>query len=214
MNKSTALKIIYSCAKDYEKNLKDKTYLFAWEGQGQKGYQEVAFYDSNFLHLTGVKIKGNNIDGAKHFYVNCLNNAVSLEDFDLCPMGNTELKLRILPVLMNIQRTAKMFCNYKGNRFNLQTDRLIGGTRGFMGFVRDRYHKPEYFVPNTAMNSDIRLEGNPVYRITSIFSKHLTDDKYGTNRYVAKDSTIEKFFSSNMEVSRLCLPFKDIIFEL
>ncbi len=214
MNKSTALKIIYSCVKEYEKNLRDKTFLFVWEGHGKRGYQEVAFYDSNFMHLTGVKLQGKNIDGPKHFYENCLKNEVSLNDFTLCPRGTSELKLRVLPTLINIQHNAKMFCTYTGSRFNLQTDKLIGGTRGFLGFVKDAYHKEGFYVPNTAMNADIRSEGDPIYKIVSIFSKHLMEDKYSVNRYTSKDYTIEKVLLSNVEVAKLCIHHNDIKFEI
>lgn len=212
MNKQLAISIIYTCAKEYDGNLKDKAFLFVWEGKGIRGYQETAFYDSNFMHLTGVKLQGNSISGPKHFYTNCLNNAVSLNDFCFSENGTTELKLRVLPSLMKLHKTAKMFCYYTGGRFKLKTDTLIGGVSGCLGFVKDTYHKQGYFVPNTALHTDIRVEGYPIYRIIAIFSKHVADEKYKSYTTLAKGFELANILA-DQEISNLCLPYNELTYE-
>lgn len=60
MGKSAILKKIHNAAKNYQRYLAGKTFMYVYEGKSI----EVVFKNSSFLHLTGVNTKLK----AKEFY--------------------------------------------------------------------------------------------------------------------------------------------------
>ena len=60
MGKSAILKKIHNAAKNYQRYLAGKTFMYVYEGKSI----EVVFKNSSFLHLTGVNTKLR----AKEFY--------------------------------------------------------------------------------------------------------------------------------------------------
>lgn len=183
MNKKTAIGIVVSCAKTYSYNLENKNFLFIYELKDHTlSFVETSFLPRNFLHLTGLKIKNDSLSSTA-FYDACLSGKLSETDFDFAPNGVTEQKLQVLPNLMNIQKNAKMLGIYDKTRFHLKTNTLVGNTNSCLGFVKDG----GYFVPNTALNADIRdISLRPTYKIIAILSKPSDDKRYGCIRYMAK----------------------------
>lgn len=53
MGKSSILKKIHNAAKNYQRYLAGKTFMYVYEGKSI----EVVFKNSSFLHLTGVNTK-------------------------------------------------------------------------------------------------------------------------------------------------------------
>ncbi len=81
---------------------------------------------TNFLHLTGLKVKKHkyNADGientndsddtisAKEFYEKCLAHRLSASDFEFARDGTTPLKLDVLPRLISKNLSATMIGDY------------------------------------------------------------------------------------------------------
>lgn len=73
------------------------------------------------LHFTGVSLStGIN---ANNFYRAALNNRLSENDFSFKSNHTTELKLKVLDVIMNIDVKARMIGNYIGPHLELYTEK-------------------------------------------------------------------------------------------
>lgn len=190
--KKEAVKIITQCAQQYQEHLENKTILlFCQDKVIQYNYcLELHFYDRNFLHLTGVKLREhfyNNSQSdspAVFFYKKCLNHKLGLGDFDYAEDGTTILKLEVLPRLISPNLSAKMVGNSLSDRPKLFTEKLAGGTTGCLGFVVDS--SLNVFVPNTSLNEDIRKCVKSSDRVLAVFRKNKDEEKYSEITYLAK----------------------------
>ena len=88
-NKKSALQIIVSAVKAYDKKLKNKHFLIIYQENGRTKTSCVGFRDMNFLHMTGVKTTLS----AQQFYSACLDGKLSEND---------------LMVLCHLTRAAKL----------------------------------------------------------------------------------------------------------
>lgn len=94
----------------YHENLEDQKVIFLYGAPAEikkqiqaesgrllsiKSY-EVAFYRSNFLHLTGVRVNSAGVASAIHFFEKCLGNRLTHEDFSFAKDGSTAQKLDVL----------------------------------------------------------------------------------------------------------------------
>ena len=74
MGKSSILKKIHNAAKNYQRYLAGKTFMYVYEGKSI----EVVFKNSSFLHLTGVNTKLK----AKEFYKHAkTKNGLKVQEF-------------------------------------------------------------------------------------------------------------------------------------
>ena len=96
--------------------------------------------------------------------------------------GTTELKLKVLPFLMDITKHAKMLGIYNYRRPKLKTDKLIGNITASLGFIKTGH----YYSPNTVLNGDIRDDIEKSERVLAILSKDVKEKKYQTIESVAK----------------------------
>lgn len=193
--KKEALKIVIATAKEYQRKLEGKNYLFIYRDRDTNKieYFETVFLARNFLHLTGIeyvdlegKIQNNAID----FYGKCIKNILTENEIKFKKDGTTPLKLQALPKLVNFLQFSKMTTLYNGVRPKLSMERIAGTTNYCMGFVRDH----AYYVPNSCLLEDIRNLGEAPSQILAVFSKS-ANEKYGIYnniRYVAKGLPIEK----------------------
>jgi hypothetical protein len=181
----SAVKTIHSCAVQYEQNLANKSVLFLSTKDNTAGFLEVTFLPQNFLHLTGVK---SNLNGERFFNAALLNR-LNTDDILLAPDGVSDLKLDVLPQLMNIHLSARMVGDYdgKGSSSLLVTDKLAGTVTAAMGFVPGEGMNGMY-VPNTALKKDVRdiIALGTQRRIVAIFTKGRRDKLYKTLTYTAK----------------------------
>ena len=102
----------------------NKTFLFIYRTkEGKYSHIEVLFKPKHFRHLTGNE-KSESISSI-HFYSKCIDNTLSVDDLH---KGNMmELKLDILPMLMQIHKTARMIGDSDGAiEFRLSTEKFIG----------------------------------------------------------------------------------------
>lgn len=190
IKKQDVIKIIVNCAKLYKKNLENKNYLFVFKNNSEDEIQyfESLFLPRNFQHLTGIKINKNYIQSSIHFYKICLNNKLNPKHIEIT--GTVDLKLKVLPMLMELHKNVNMMGSYCGNNINLKTDKLAGNVRGCIGFIKDKTNK-KYYVPNTVLKEDIRnIIKRPYSRVIAIYSKNYNEDKYKQLLFLSKNINI------------------------
>lgn len=142
---------------------------------------EVSFNPYNFLHLTGIKLADKTT--ATDFYERCLNHKLSPDDFSFAPDGTTQLKLEILPQLMVQNISAKMVGDFNGCNPKLYTEKLAGGVKACLGFVRTPYSE---YVPNTVLNIDIRTATRLPLQVIATYRRKRSDSVYNELVYKAK----------------------------
>lgn len=191
MNKSEAQKVLFECAELYKNNLIDYNLLFLCAGKNRKmNALEMQFSTTGFLHLTGVKFPGKKIP-ARAFFDKCINRRLSLAEFDLALDGTTELKLKILPMLFQKNLSASMIGDFSARTSLLVTEKLAGGIKGCMGFVRDE--GTGYYVPNTVLSLDIRKYIKNQQRVLVTLRKRKITRTYSEIAYVAKKVEWDQF---------------------
>ena len=96
MTKKEALSIVFACAPLYKENLVDKSLLFITTDKHKSVHcLEVTFDISNFLHMTGFKLRKPSIN-ARHFFNLCYDKRLTEADFEFSADGTTEMKMRVL----------------------------------------------------------------------------------------------------------------------
>ncbi|MEN6636290.1 MAG: PBECR4 domain-containing protein [Clostridiaceae bacterium] len=170
MDKAEAIRIITQCAKTYQTELNNKNVLFVYMEDYWLRALECSFLPRHFLHLTGVRFSGS----SSNFLRLCVEHKLSPQQISLSPNGTTEMKLQVLPELVNIHRTARMIGPYNQSKVMLYTEKLIGNVRGCMGFVADG----DYYVPNTVLREDIRNITLGCKRMIAVFVKDIGQPVY------------------------------------
>lgn len=100
MTKKEALQIVFSCAASYKENLAGRSLLFVTTDKHKTvRCLEVSFDGSNFLHMTGFKLNKKEIS-ANNFFSMCCDKRLSESDFEFAADGTTEMKMRVLPGLV------------------------------------------------------------------------------------------------------------------
>lgn len=199
--KEQALQIIIECAQKYKENLLNRCLMFVCTDKHKKIHLlEVSFDASNFLHLTGVKVK--NIPPID-FYTRCISSRLSINDFEMSEDSTTDLKLAVLPSLMTPNLSANAIGDYNGNRAKLYTEKLAGNIKACMGFVTTK--PSERYVPNTVLNLDIRDFINVPLRIIATYRKNKKDITYNELVYKAKNVEWKKITYPE-EISHIIKP--------
>lgn len=166
------------CAKLYDKNLSNRSVLFVYGDFNNVKQIECVFKPNNYYHLSGVVSSLPPV----LFYERCLNNRLTYKDFAPDLYGCYELKLSVLPQLMEIHKRAKMVSDFADNHIALQTDKLVGSVTAVLGFKNVH---GTYF-PNTSMKSDIRDESQgKAERLLCAYRKRISDKSYSEICYVA-----------------------------
>lgn len=182
MTKIEAIRIVSRCAKLYDMNLCGKQLAIVYqEGDSKLQYIEIVFRKNNFMHLTGIRIS--RCQKADDFYRNILEQKVKESEIIFKANHTTELKLRILPIIVNIPYSARMIGDYKGYHENLYTEKVTGTTMGCLGLVK---HGNEY-LPNTALSGDIRdLISKPPGKVLMVLRKTINEAIYSEITYRSK----------------------------
>lgn len=184
LTKREALPIVFRCAKQYQKELVNHSLLFICMDKHKRTYAlEVTFDVSNFLHLTGLRTRAQNIS-AGDFFQRCLDQRLSEDDFDFSDDGTTPFKLEVLPALVSKNLSANMIGDYNGRQPKLITDKLAGSVRGCMGFKRVSNGKR--YVPNTVLKGRTDDFTHNPDRIIITYRKSLPDRDYSEIVYAAK----------------------------
>lgn len=100
-------------------------------------------------------------------------------------------------MLKNI--SAKMVGDFNGCNPKLYTEKLAGGVKACLGFVKT--HRAEY-VPNTVLNTDIRTVTKISQQVIATYRRKNSASPYQELVYKAKKSTgIPLPFRKNMTIS-------------
>jgi hypothetical protein len=183
--KSDALSVIYKCAEQFNVNLANRNLLFVGVAESKAICFEALFLPQNFLHLTGLRT---NLAGGVFFQA-AIALRVSVGEIGFAKDGTTEMKLDILPRLMNIHTTARMIGDFNQENSMLVTDKLAGTVTAAMGFKED---ENGFYFPNTALKTDLRLvTKRPQQRVTAILVKDIHSDKYSKLTYIARGLSID-----------------------
>ena len=198
-SKQDILSKLFVCAAKYNENLLGNSLLFiTCDKNGNYDFFSVVFKAANFQHLTGVNTQNMS---AKDFFRRCLAKRLSPDDIIPHKDGTTELKLSVLPTLLNKDLSANMLADYSGRNLKLYTEKIAGNITACMGFVKDS--KSELYVPNTVLRQDMRNISDNRKRIVATFQKNKSDDSYTAVVYIAKNVYIEKIdFPDNLKYLR------------
>lgn len=210
--KKDAIRIVSLCAKLYKENLANRSLLFICQDKHKHTTAiEVTFDASNYLHLTGLKLRNRKKSkseanqkevaqptpvsrdntlpeeeiSALDFYEKCLNHKLSESDFEFADDGTSELKLDILPSLLTKNLTAKMIGDFHSDKPKLYTEKLAGGTAACMGFTKD--DKTGRFVPNTVIKDNIKKHTLSQLRVIACYRKIRSETRYSEITYLAKN---------------------------
>ncbi len=187
-DKKNDLNIIKQAAVLYDKYLLNKNILFIYLKNNKIEYYEVTFLRDHFKHLTGVKTDLN----AYEFYYRAKNNRLRIKDFEYKD-NTSRLKIDNIIKAMNFSSFSKMIGEFKNNKVYVSLKKVTGNNNLILGF--DEGENINY--PKTLLKGDVRDYTRKVYRIIGILSKNLSDKKYNTLKYIAKNINAQKFLSNN-----------------
>lgn len=178
MGKSAILKKIHNAAKNYQRYLAGKTFMYVYEGKSI----EVVFKNSSFLHLTGINTKLK----AKEFYKHAkTKNGLKVQEFffdkdhpyDLAEKKTDHLAdlYRITNMEVLITEDVVTFtANYKIGITDLQFILLCGENRDKHGKLID-----DCLVPYSFRIEEIGNEKfGELYEVDFIFGKQTNESKH------------------------------------
>ena len=183
--KKDAIKIVTNSAEKYDIELKGRNLLLVCMDKHERvSTIELSFFGWGFLHLTGLKLRDDVNLTPDSFYDACLNHKLSQEDFEFSPDGTTGLKLDVLPYVICKNLSANSIGDYSGRGPVLHTEKLAGGQKACIGFVKSDMIGG--YVPNTLLRGDIRDYTKNNRRIIAIFRKYFNECDYQEITYLAK----------------------------
>ena len=167
MGKSAILKKIHNAAKNYQRYLAGKTFMYVYEGKSI----EVVFKNSSFLHLTGVNTKTKNGLKVQEFFFD------KDHPYDLAEKKTDHLEdlYRITNMEVLITEDVVTFtANYKIGITDLQFILLCGENRDKHGKLID-----DCLVPYSFRIEEIGNEKfGELYEVDFIFCKQTNESKY------------------------------------
>lgn len=203
LDKRQVLRTVFACVKKYDEMLCNRNLLFVCTDKYKRiSCIEVSFDKSKFQHLTGCNTDKSEIS-ALDFYERCMDQRLSVDDFELEQDGTAQMKMNVLPLMMTKNLSANSIGDYIGGRPKLITDKLAGGVKGCMGFLATG--KKGRLVPNTLLEEDIRKLTKDALRIIITYRKFMTDAEYSEIVHVAKRVEWEKIIFPE-EYSYLPMP--------
>lgn len=185
-DKKKTIEIIVQAAKNYKEYLQDKVFLIIYTENRVTKTVQVEFRDSHFLHLTGVYTKLS----AKRFYEKCINQKLSINDFELEKGGKTQQKLMVLPLLHELLYNNCMIGNFINAGIYIRADYFVGNTKATLS-VGFRYGKNVDF-PVTLYKEDVRKLSQPTNKVLAIFKRDYDQVNYMECTYLSKGQEIGK----------------------
>lgn len=201
--KELLLKEIINLVIMYDHMLRNKKLLFITETKKNKIETiEVMFKKENFFHLTGLKLKNNNISSSL-FYQLCLNHKLSIKDFEL-KNNMSKWKLEVLPQIIKIDRLANQIGEFSNSGNLLKTDILVGTTRNAVLGLKF-IPKNKIYIPNTVLKEDIRKIANRRNKVIAIMKKDLKQSSYKDFTYINKRIEKKQLFQNAEIASKINL---------
>lgn len=186
--KEEARRKVLNCAKLYQKKLLNKKLITIYREQRDNviRYIEVAFYERNYQHLTGIELIDS--DGkvihhqAVNFYRKCIENKLGVDEIQFKVDGTSHLKLSALPVLMDVTKITKITGDYNNVRSYFFVDKVMGGVNFCLGLTKEERE----YVPSSALLEDIKKLTDAPSQVLAIFEKPAGSETYETVKHVAK----------------------------
>lgn len=124
---------------------------------------------------------------ANDFYRASLNNRLNEKDIFFKDRYTTELKLKVLEAIMNIDTKARMIGNYNGPHIELYTEKIVGTTTACLCLKQVK----DYYIPNSVLNEDIRtIIQKPPGKIYAIFKKPINTSFYTQLTYKSSNISL------------------------
>ncbi len=186
--KEDARRRVLNCAKQYQQKLLNKKLIVIYRERKDNAirYIEVAFYERNYQHLTGIELldeDGNVLHHqALNFYRKCIENKLGINEIQFKADGTSHLKLQALPVLMDVTKITKITGDYNNVRPYLFVNKVMGGVNFCLGLTRENTE----YVPSSALLEDIKKVTDAPSQVLAIFEKDAKSEVYETVKHVAK----------------------------
>lgn len=187
-SKEEARRKVLNCAKQYQNKLLNKKLIIIYRERKDNRIHhiEMAFYDRNYQHLTGLELvdaNGNVLHHqAKNFYRKCIENKLGIDEFQFKQDGTTNLKLAALDSLTDVSKITKITGDYNGGRPYLYVDKIMGGVNFCLGLSQE----DDVYVPSSALLEDIKKLTNSPSQVLAILEKGISDNIYAVVKHVAK----------------------------
>ena len=185
-DKKNAIDIMIKAAKNYKVLLQDKVFLIVYRENSVTKTVQVGFRDMHFLHLTGICTKLS----AKRFYEKCINQKLSVNDFELDKGGKTQQKLIVLSFLHELLYNNCMIGNFINSGIYIKADYFVGNTKSTLS-VGFRFGKNVDF-PVTLYKEDVRMLSQPTNKVLAIFVRDYDQEYYTKCTYLSKGQEIGK----------------------
>ena len=128
------------------------------------------------------------------------NKTKFMKDFSFKSNHTTELKLKVLGIIMSMDTSARMIGNYTGPHLELYTEKVTGTTTACLGLIQSK----DCYIPNSVLSEDIRsIVPKPPGKIFAIFKKPIGAPLYTQLTYKSK----------NISITKKCLP-KELLTEV
>ena len=205
--KEDARRIVLNCAKKYHQKLLNRKLLIVYREREDNliHYIEVVFLKRNFQHLTGLELidsNGNVLHNQSvNFFRKCIDNKLSVDDFQFKADGTTQLKLQALPALMDLTKITKITGDYNNIRPYLYVDKVMGGVNFCLGLSKE----DNLYVPSSALLEDIKKLTNNPSQVLAILEFDISEKKYSIIRHVAKGLNLNNISLSNQLNSMISL---------
>ena len=186
--KEDARRRVLNCAKQYKQKLLNKKLIVIYREREDNTirYIEVAFYERNFQHLTGIELldKDGNVlyHQALNFYRKCIENKLGINEIQFKSDGTSHLKLQALPTLMDVTKITKITGDYNNVRPYLFVDKVMGGVNFCLGLTKEN----KEYVPSSALLEDIKKVTDAPSQVLAIFEKDANSEIYENIKHVAK----------------------------
>ena len=186
--KEDARRRVLNCAKQYKQKLLNKKLIVIYRERKDNTirYIEVAFYERNFQHLTGIELldKDGNVlyHQALNFYRKCIENKLGINEIQFKSDGTSHLKLQALPTLMDVTKITKITGDYNNVRPYLFVDKVMGGVNFCLGLTKEN----KEYVPSSALLEDIKKVTDAPSQVLAIFEKDANSEIYENIKHIAK----------------------------
>lgn len=202
--KEDARRRVLNCAKQYQQKLLNKKLIIIYRERNDNmiRYIEVAFYERNYQHLTGIELVDSDGNVLHHqavnFYRKCIANKLSIDEIQFKEDGTSQLKLLALPTLMDVTKITKITGDYNNVRPYLFVDKVMGGVNFCLGLTKE----VSEYVPSSALLEDIKKLTNAPSQVLAIFEKDFDNNIYENVKHVAKGLNLSNIKLPN-EINRM-----------
>lgn len=193
--KEEARRCVQNCAKLYQEKLLNKKLLIIYRERHDNAIHhiEVAFYERNYQHLTGIELidKEQKVlrNQSVNFFRKCVENKLSAKEIQFKADGTTHFKLAALQTLMDVTKITKITGDYNNIRPYLFVDKVMGGVNFCLGLSKEEFGS---YVPSSALLEDIKKLTDMPSQVLAIFERENDENVYTIVKHVSKGLNLHK----------------------